>query len=103
MARVLDIRVPGEVHVGGIPGGAEIGIAVDGRMVAWRPLVADAALVAADALEGAGQAFEDSGFLVVRRGDEGCLSFLGLTVRMDGKGASRVASALRSAASGENA
>jgi hypothetical protein len=103
MAKVLDVRVPGEVHVGRIPGGAEIGVAVDGRMVAWRPLGADAALIAADALNGARPAFEDSGFLVVRRGDEGFLSFLGLTVQMGGKGASRVASALRTAVSGENA
>ena len=103
MAKVLDVRVPGEVHVGGIPGGAEIGIAVDGRTVAWRPLGADAALAVANALDGTGPAFDDSGFLVFRRGDEAFLSFLGLTVQMDGKEASRVASALRSAASGENA
>lgn len=83
MTKVLDVRVPGEVHAKAIPGGVEVGIAVDGRTVAWKPLSCKSALEAADALEGRRDGFEDAGFLAGRRGDKAYMSFLGLVVRMD--------------------
>ena len=100
MTRVLDVRVPGELHVSLSRGCVELGLAVAGRMVAWEPLSTGKAMAVADALEGGGPDVDELGFTAGRCGGGALLSFLGTSVILGAGDASKLASHIRKAAGG---
>ncbi len=100
MTRVLDVRVPGELHVSASRGCVELGLAVAGRMVAWEPLSTGKAMAVADALDGGGPDVDDFGFIAGRCGDGAIISFLGTAVVLEAGDASKLASHLREVVGG---